>query len=110
AWLLEFLADAHEYDQGIGPVAAMEYGAQRCSLDMDIYITDMIAALETYGFNHAVWAWFPEGYSQWGDEFLVRRSQDLNDHQDYTDTPLLRALAQSWSRNSLRPSNVTFVE
>lgn len=105
-WLRERL-DAALQDAAL-PVAAMEWGVTRCAPDAANYAADMAAALEDQGLNHAVWAWYPKGFSIWGDGIDVRRGPDLDDHQDLDDSELLRALGRIWAANQVRPSGVTF--
>ena len=88
------------------PVAAMELGAHRNAPNLDAYLTDLAGILESLNCNWAAWSWNPKGFSNDGDEFVLRRGPDLNGHQDSLETPQLLALKKLWSRNTLSPSGM----
>ncbi len=112
AWLDRFLSATVDdfVARHARPVAVNEFGLQRFEPGGAAFLRDLLNEFEARGINHALWEWSPSWPEQqlYNDAFNFRHGPDPENHKN-TDNDLGDAVQANWSRNTLRPSNVTFL-
>ncbi|UCG17660.1 MAG: cellulase family glycosylhydrolase [Phycisphaerales bacterium] len=109
-WLDELLATVDAFTTAHDvPVAVNEFGIMRWQPGAAEYMDDLIGLFEQRGMNHALWEWAPA----WEpivdiDAFDFRHGPAPENHTDVASNELMDVIVESWQRNTLRPSNVTF--
>lgn len=101
-------ADAFVAEHGVD-VAVTEFGVMRWAPGSPAYLADQMAIMERRGFNNFVYSW-SSSYRpviKKYNFFNYRFGTEASNNVDQPDNPLMKALKYSWSRNRLRPSNVT---
>ncbi len=108
-WLTRLVDRVAEDARTLGrPVVVNELGVTRWARGSDGYLRDALDALDAAAVSHAAWLW----ESRWPkidyDAFNVRRGVLRERHVEVplAENPLLRVLAASWSKNTLRPSSL----
>lgn len=107
AWLEESFAEARNFQQQLNlTLAVNEFGLVRWAPNAPHYISDEIALFEQYGWNYALWQWYPAWLPQAeGDHgFNFRFGSNPLQRSEQTN-PLWDTYQQAWARNTLRPSN-----
>ncbi len=107
AWLAAHLSTlttfATEHDV---PVAVNEFGVRRWVPNGADFMTDEMNLFDQIGVNNALWSWCPPSFDQLDtvDEFDFRFGPDPTSHDVSLPNDLHTAIAQYWSRNTVRPS------
>lgn len=112
SWLEQLLLTLDQFSPDhIIPVAVNEFGLQRWEPGADKFMSDMMELMEKYSVNHALWEWASswEAFA-WNDAFNFRHGSDPLNQSDVTTSALIETIKKNWSKNTLRPSNVTFTE
>ncbi len=112
-WLTSLLSPVSEFRSTYGvPVAVNEYGVMRFEPGAAEYLRDLMELLEGLGVNHALWAWTPAYLLRYGDmqEFEYRLGPDMDNLTEPVPNELLEVIVSNWKRNTVRPSQVTFVD
>jgi len=111
AWVDDLLGDTVDtfVDAHGLPVAVNEYGLQRFEPGAAAFMRDLMSLFEERGMNHALREWSPAWpeQQQYNDAFNFRHGPDPRNHEN-VDSDLVDGIRADWSRNTLRPSNVTF--
>ncbi|MBN1933407.1 MAG: cellulase family glycosylhydrolase [Anaerolineae bacterium] len=112
-WLTGLLSPVSEFQSTHGlPVAVNEYGVMRFEPGAAAYLSDLIELLEELGINHALWAWTPAYLLRYGDmqEFEYRLGPDMDNLTEPVPNELLDVIVDNWKQNTIRPSQVVFVD
>ena len=109
-WLQNLLAtmDKFSSDHNVR-VAVNEFGLHRWDKGADKFMDDMMDLLDQRGVNHTFWEWASswEPFA-WNDAFNFRFGADPANQRDVTTSDLIEVIRKNWSKNTLRPSYVTF--
>lgn len=91
------------------PVTINEFGLQRWEPGADAYMKDIMDIMEQMRMNHALWQWSSswEPFA-WNNAFNIRYGAHPSNQQDNLSNALLQVIKANWSKNTLRPGNVTF--
>jgi hypothetical protein len=111
-WMVGLLSTVADFQAEHGvPVAVNEYGAQRYEPGAAQYLDDEMGLFEDLGLNYAIWSWSPAFWMQVDEvkSFEARLGPDPNNHFDVVPNAMWDVLTSYWARNTLRPSQVTFV-
>ncbi len=113
AWLeglLEATVVAFRDEHGV-PVAINEFGVQRYEPGAAEFMDDEMGLFEALGLNYALWVWDATGCPA-----MFEKPQDFNllwgpdpDSRAEVSNDLLDVVVSYWERNTLRPSNTTFM-
>jgi hypothetical protein len=110
-WLEGLLAIAADFQSTHQVVLAVnEYGLERWEPGGADYVRDQMALFEQYGWNYAVWQWQPAWppLAEGDNSFNFRLGPDPANLVDVPNA-LLDAYTETWSRNTLHPSNITLI-
>ncbi len=111
-WLDDLLSTLDEYstDHGV-PVGVDEFGVVRYAPGNDRYMNDIMGLFEQRGINYSLWEWSTSWkmFVEEVNHFNFRYGPDLD---NVTDTPnaLQDVIVSYWRLNTIRPSNITWVE
>ena len=106
-WLDRLLSPLDQYAAAnSAPVAVDEFGLNRWVPGAAVYMDDLIDLLEQRGINHSLWEW----QTSWPEFRLEVHDMDFRfgpdpDGRSETENELLETITNSWSRNTIRPSN-----
>ena len=90
------------------PIVFNEMGAVRHAPNVVQYLGDQYDLLEAEGWSSAMWMHYSVNGHPGGDEFNYYFGTNAGNHQDISSNELLSLLESFWSRNTSRPSNVSF--
>ncbi|MGD8456783.1 MAG: cellulase family glycosylhydrolase [Anaerolineales bacterium] len=111
-WLDELLSTLDEYSAGHGvAVGVDEFGVARYAPNAADYMGDIMGLFEQRGINYSLWEWSTswEPFVEEVNHFNFRFGPDA-DSQGDTPNDLQDVITSYWELNTLRPSNVTWVE
>ena len=113
AWLNNLLSTVDTFAATHGvQVAVNEFGLIRWEPGAARYMDDLISLFEQRGMNHALWEW----QTSWAPfamdvhDFNIRLGPNPNNRTDVASSSLIKVIKKYWSRNTIRPSNATFLK
>lgn len=94
-----WMADNHR------PLAVNEYGAIRWVSDAAQYLRDEMNLFEQYGWNYAIWSWYPDfpPLAEGDHAFNFRLGTDSSNLTELVSNDILETLRPFWARNTSRP-------
>jgi hypothetical protein len=106
AWLEHWLSLAGGWAaDNDRPLAVNEYGAIRWAAGGTQYLRDEMNLFEDYGWNYAIWAWYPDfpPLAEGDHSFNFRLGPDAANLTLQASNDILEMLRTFWARNTSRP-------
>ncbi len=107
-WLEDLLAIGGDFMASNNvPVVVNEYGVMRWAPGADVFLADETDIFEQYGWNYAVWMWYPswETFVKIEKTFNFRLGPVIESNTD-TQNSMFTNIVNFWQRNTIRPSDM----
>ena len=107
-WLKDLLKIGYDFAvSNKVPVVVNEYGVMRWAPGIDVFIADETEMFEQYGWNYAIWMWYPswEPFVKVEKTFNFRLGPVVESTTD-TPNPIFSNIVGFWEHNTIRPSDM----
>lgn len=108
AWLEDLLTIGSDFAISNNvPLVVNEYGAMRWASGADVFIADETEMFERYGWNYAIWMWYPswEPFTNVETTFNFRLGPLVENNTEINNL-MFSAIVSFWERNTIRPSDI----